>query len=143
VRVLDAVFPRPSEATLLVRVAGRAYAAVSLVLLALALAMTGALGPGTAAGAVTLGFTRILTDAIGSLAALTAGFVGLIEALASLVPLAGVAGVVWRGLEVVFVALSPQHLAVGALTLLLAALILIWASTPARERGVPHAVLRF
>jgi anti-sigma factor RsiW len=136
-RILDAV--RPSENRILFRLATRAYAAAAVAMAAVAATLMGVNGPGPVAGAVTSGFTKTVLDGLtgllhGGLAALD-----LLRAGLDLIPLARVLGSLARGLETAALSLGPQVHLIIAMTLILAMLVLIWATSPAREpRGVPH-----
>lgn len=138
VRILDAI--KPSEEALLIRFATRAYAAVAVLLAAVAAGVLGTAGPGPVAGTAATGFSRILSDAISSTQSIFLGSVDLLKAMFELAPIARVMGSLARGLETAALSLAPQYFVVTALTLLLATFVLVWATT-ARERGVPHASL--
>jgi hypothetical protein len=69
--------------------------------------------------------------------------VDLTKTLTEFFPLAKVAGSLARGLETAALALAPHYMALLGLTLVLATLVLIWALSPARERGVPHVSFSF
>lgn len=139
-RILDAV--RPSESRLLIRFATRAYVASSVVLAAVAAIMMGVNGPGPVAGAVTSGFTRTILDGLTGLLHGALAAVDLLRAGLDLLPIARVLGSLVRGLETAALSLGPQVHLIIAMTLILAMLVLIWATSPAREkRGVPHVSL--
>jgi hypothetical protein len=69
------------------------------------------------------------------------GGVDLVLAILELAPLAEAAHALLRGFETAALSLAPQQLAILLLMLSLATLVLIWAMSPARERGVPHVSL--
>ncbi len=140
VRILDAVLPRRREDASLIHLATRAYGILAGILGAIVLGVLAVAGPEpirwVATGAVVQGVSGVL----GVFGALGAGTVNLLRAIDDLVPLADAAAAILRSLETVATAtLAPQVLLVTVLTLLLATLVLVWAMSPARERGVPHA----
>jgi anti-sigma factor RsiW len=139
-RVLEAVLPQPNENALLIRFATKAYVGLAVGLAAVAAGVLGTAGPGPVAGTVASGFSRILGEALTSAQSLLVWFVDMIKAMVGLAPLARVMGSLAHGLETAAIALAPQYLTATALTLLLATLVLVWATT-ARERGVPHVSL--
>jgi anti-sigma factor RsiW len=141
VRILDAVLPRREDASL-IHLATRAYGILAGILGAIVLGVLAVSGPEpirwVATGAVVQGVSGVL----GVFGALGAGTVNLLRAIDDLVPLADAVAAVFRSLETVATAtLAPQVLLVTVLTLLLATLVLVWAMSSARERGVPHASL--
>lgn len=138
-RILDAV--RPSENRVLIRLATRAYAVAAVALAAVAAAALGVSGPGPVAGTLASGFSRTLSDAFTSVLHLCLASVDLLRAGLDLIPVARVLGSLVRGLETAAFSLAPQVHLMIALTLILAMLVLIWATSPARERGVPHVSL--
>jgi len=141
VRILDAVLPKPSGERVLVRVAARLYAGVAVAFAAVAAVVLGMSGPGPVTWAVAQGFSRSVEEGLATVRSAAVGGLDLVLAILELAPLAGVARSLLRGFEVAALALLPQHLAVIGLTLSLATLVLIWALSPARERGVPHVSL--
>jgi len=138
-RILDAV--RPSENALLLRFVSRAYAAAAVVVAAVASGILGTTGPGPVAGAVASGFSRTITEGCSSLKTMLVASVDLLEAMLELAPLTRAAGSLVNGLETAALSLAPEVHALIAMTLLLAGLVLVWAMSAARERGVPHVSL--
>lgn len=141
VRILDAVLPKPAEEKVLLRLAARAYAGVAVALSAIAAVVLGMSGPGPVTWAVAQGFSRSVDEGMATLRSAALGGLDLVLAILELAPLAGAASSVFRGFEAAALALSPNYLAVIGLMLSLATLVLIWALSPARERGVPHVSL--
>jgi hypothetical protein len=89
----------------------------------------------------SLGFSRSVEGAAEWTRNAAFTGVDLVLAILELVPLAGVARSVLRSFETAALALAPFQMAILLLTLSLATLVLIWAMSPARERGVPHVSL--
>jgi hypothetical protein len=141
VRILDAVLPRPGEDAILLRVATRAYLALAVALSAVAAAILGVNGPTPVTRYVTFGFSRAVEGYVTSIRDFVLGAVDVGVAFLDLIPLASAMGSLVRSLETVAFSLSPVYQLALALTLLLATLVLVWAATPVRERGVPHVSL--
>lgn len=142
VRILDAVLPRRREDAALIHLATKAYAILAGVLGAIVLGVLAVAGPGTIRGVATGAVVEGVSGVLGVFGALGAGTVNFLRAIDDLVPLADAAAAILRSFETVATAtLAPQVLLVTVLTLLLATLVLVWAMSPARERGVPHASL--
>jgi hypothetical protein len=140
VRILDAV--RPSEEAVLLRWVSQAYVVLAVVLAAVGAGVLGVSGgPGPVAGTVAGGFSRILGDGFVALRNVVVSAVDLLKAVLELMPVAGVAGPLARGLETTASAVATQYSVILILTCVLATLVLAWATSPARERGVPHVSL--
>lgn len=147
VRILDAVLPKtmslpsPAEGRAVVRLVTRLYATVAVVLSTAAAVVLGMSGPGPVTWAFAQGFSRSVEGAAEWTRNAAFTGVDMVLAILELVPLAGVARSVLRSFETAALALAPFQLAILLLTLSLATLVLIWAMSPARERGVPHVSL--
>jgi anti-sigma factor RsiW len=147
VRILDAVlpktksFPKSAEDKAVVRLVTRLYATVAVALSTVAAVMLGMSGPGPVTWAFAHGFSRSVEGTAAWTRNAAVAGVDLVLAFLELAPLAGVARSVLRSFETAALALAPFQLAFLLLTLSLATLVLIWAMSPARERGVPHVSL--
>jgi hypothetical protein len=141
VRILDAVLPPVNEDALLLRIFTRAYVALAVVLSAIGAAALGVSGPVPLTGLLSTGFSRALGGYVTSLRDVVIGTVDVTTAFLELAPLASAFRSLARGLETAAFALSPAYQLGLALTLLLATLVLVWAASPVRERGVPHVSL--
>jgi len=139
--VFAALFPRPSFEQVFMRLATRASVAVMAVLALLGGASFGVFGPGRVARFATTGLLRVLESAFQSIGGMFTGLVDLLRTAADLASLAAAAGATARGLETAALSLSPQVVTLFGLTVVLATLVLAWATSPARERGVPHVSL--
>ncbi len=141
-RVLDAVLPPRREDALLIRFATRAYAALAAILGVILLGVLAVAGPDPIRGFASGVVAQWVNGVLGAFGALGGGTVNLLRAIDDLVPLADTLAAILRGLETVATAtLAPQVLLVTVLTLTLATLVLVWALSPARERGVSHVSL--
>ncbi len=140
-RILQAVFPRPSENAVLLRLATRAYAVLAVILAAVAGGVLLVAGPApfenAVAGGIAKGVNGILN--LFHLAGVAVGSV--FKFVIDLLSLADAARALARGLEAAAVSLAPQVVFLVFLTVTLAALVLVWALKPVRERGVPHVSL--
>jgi putative zinc finger protein len=141
VRILDAVLPPRAPERKLVRLVTRAYAGVAVALSAVAAVVLGMSGPGPFTALLAEGWSRSVGDGLVNLRNVIVGGVDLVLALAKLAPLANVGRLLLRVLETVALAIPPQQLVLGLLSVSLAVFVLIWAMASARERGVPHASL--
>jgi len=147
VRILDAVLPKstklptPTPEKAVVRLATRFYAGVAVALSAVAAVVLGMSGPGPVTWAFAEGLSRSVEGIFAWTRSAAVGGVDLVLAILELAPLAGVARSVLRSFETAALALAPHQLAFLLLTLSLATMVLIWAMSPARERGVPHVSL--
>ncbi len=141
VRILDAVLPRHEDASL-IHLVTRAYGILAAILGAIVLGVLAVAGPGPIRGVATGAVVEGVNGVLGVFGALGAGTVNLLRAIDDLVPLADAVAAILRSLETVATAtLAPQVLLVTVLTMMLATLVLVWAMSPARERGVPHVSL--
>jgi hypothetical protein len=93
------------------------------------------------AGTVATGFTRTLWDGVSAGRDVILSGVHLIETAIDLLPMARAAGSLARGLETTAFTIAAQYSILLTVTCVLAMLVLIWATSPARERGVPHVNL--
>lgn len=141
VRILDAVLPRPSESEAVLRLAGRAYAAIAVVLAAVAATLLGTFGSSPVTGSLAPGITRVVSDSVDGFDTFVTGSINLFKAMGELLPLASALQATAHGIETAVFAMAPSMAVPLLMTLVLAALVLVWASTPARERGVPHVSL--
>jgi anti-sigma factor RsiW len=143
VRVLDAVLPKKvSESAALLRLASGAYAALSVLLMAVVGGLLIVGGPKEVESVFAYFVSRVVGGALATVQNLAVGFIDLLKAAGDLLSVAGPAQTLARGLETAATAALGTHvLFVFALGLTLAALILAWALSSARERGVPHVCL--
>ena len=141
VRILDAVLPRPSEDALIIKWATNAYIVLSVVLASVAAGITGVAGPGPVSGAVATGLTRTVSEGLTAFEHVIMGSIKVLTALLDLLPLAGATRTLARGLETSASIFVEQYQVLVVLTLLLATLVLAWATSSVRERGVPHVSL--
>jgi anti-sigma factor RsiW len=141
VRILDAVIRRPSEGAVLLRLAGRAYAVLAAVLVALATGIFLVEGSTPFENAFASAVSHAIDSGLEGIRLIGAGFFDLLKTTLHFVALADAAGALARGLEAAATSLAPQVVLVTVLTLSLATLVLVWALSPARERGVPHVSL--
>ncbi len=143
VRVLDAVLPKKvSEIAAVLRLMSGAYAAMAVMVSVVASAIV--LVAGTERTNAAFGFIvdRIVVRAGNVIESFSVGAIDLLKAAGDLLSAMGPAQTLLRGLETAATAaLGTQIAYVFALTLTLAALILVRALSSARERGVPHASL--
>ena len=140
-RILDAVLPRPSEDALILKWATKAYVAMAVVLASVAAGITGVAGPGPVSGAVATGFTRTVSEGLSAFQNVILGSIKGLTALLDLLPLAEATRTLARGLETSAFTLVGQYQLLVVLTLFLATLVLVWATSSVRERGVPHVSL--
>ncbi len=141
VRILDAVLPRPSEAAVLMRLATRVYAVLTLLLAGSVAGVLAVWGAAPFEDLLATGIAGGVSGVLGFLRVVGVGFVDLMKTVGDLIPLADAAGALVRGLETAASSLAPQVVLLTVLTLSLATLVLVWALAPARERGVPHVSL--
>lgn len=141
VRILDAVLPARVKERKIVRVVTRAYAGVAVALSAVAAAVLGVAGPGPFTVALAEGWSRSVGDGLVVLRSSIMGGVDVLLAVLELAPLARVGPLLVELLETITLALPPEHLALLLLSVSLAILVLAWAMTSPRERGVPHVSL--
>lgn len=141
-RILDAVLLPPSEDVLVLRWLSKAYVGVSVALATVAATVLGTSGgPGPVAGTVASGFTRTLWDGFNAGREVVLGSFHIIETAVDLLPMAKAAGSLARGLETTAFTIAGQYSVFLTVACVLATLVLIWATSPARERGVPHVNL--
>ncbi len=141
VRILNAVIRRPSEEAILLRLAGRAYAVLAAVLFALAAGIFLVEGPAPFENAFASAVASGVNRGIEAVRFIGVSFLDLMKTALHLITLADAAGALGRGLEAAATSLAPQVVLLTVLTLSLATLVLVWALSPARERGVPHVSL--
>ncbi len=139
--VLAAVLPRPNESLVLVRAATRLYGGIAALAAALVLAVLTQTGPAPAERVLASGIATVVGGTLGFLRSAGSGFVDLVKAGGELVPLATTIRSFFNGLETAASALAPQVFLVALLVSTLAVLVLVWASSQARPRGVPHVSL--
>jgi len=139
--VLAVLFPRPSFEQIFMRLAARASVAYLAILALLGGVVLGVFGPLRVARVAATGFVRLLETVFSAVGGMFTGLVDLLRTAADLASLADAFGATARGLETAALSLSPQVVTLFGLTVVLAMLVLVWATSPARERGVPHVSL--
>jgi predicted anti-sigma-YlaC factor YlaD len=141
-RILDAVLLPPSEDVLVLRWLSKAYVGLSVALATVAATVLGTSGgPGPVAGTVASGFTRTVWDGVAAGRDVVLGSVHLMETAIDLIPMAKTAGSLARGLEATAFTVAGQYSVLLTVACVLATVVLLWAVSPARERGVPHVNL--
>ena len=136
-----ASLPAPSEALLWIRNGARLYGATAAALL---LGWLGALvvaGPARVETAVAGGITNSVEFCLNAMTAMWGGFVNFMKTAGDLIPVADTVASLFRGLDTAAAALAPHVILSLTLTMLLAVLVLVWASSEPRRTGVPHVHL--
>lgn len=139
--VLAALFPRPSFEQIFMRLAARASVAYMAILALLLGTTLGVFGPLRVARLAATALVRGLETTLSAVGGLFTGLLDLLRTAADLASLADAMGATARGLETAVLSLSPQVVTLFGLTVALAMLVLVWATSPVRERGVPHVSL--
>jgi hypothetical protein len=140
-RILAAVLPAPSERAVLLRLAARAYGVTAALVAAAGAYAFLVFGPEALLRLLYAGVTRGLVGVFDVLKTGVSAILGLARAAGRVLPVTDALGDTLNGLETAALALSPQVMLLVVLTMALATLVLVWAVTQPRERGVPHVCL--
>jgi hypothetical protein len=140
-RILAAVLPGPSERAVLLRLAARAYGTTAAVLAAVASVAVLLAGPQAVPRLLYAGVIRMIVGIFDVFKMIVGGTLGLVKALGGVLPATDALGEAVNGLGTALFALSPQAMLLVVLTMVLATLVLVWAVSQPRERGVPHVCL--
>lgn len=140
-RILAAVLTPPSEALRWIRAGVRLYGAAAAALVVGILSVALIAGPESFNRMLAGGITKGIGVSLDAVTSTWLGFVNLIKTSGDLIPAAGSLASVFRGLDTAATAMAPHVILSLMLTMFLAVLVLVWASSEPRRKGVPHVHL--